>query len=60
MTIWKVEKCYTNDDNIIYNAYPYDLKGHLKACKKWYGIRGLKWCYLSWKRARNKAKKLNE
>lgn len=64
MTLWKVKKCYFNYDNdvseIAYVILPYDLKGHLKCCFEWYGIKGLKWCYLFEKQAKRKADKLNK
>lgn len=59
MTLWKVNKYYDTNDNIYYAVAPYDLLGHLKCCFKWYGLNGLKWCYLSKKQAENKANKLN-
>lgn len=59
MTLWKVHKYYDIKDNVHYDVMPYDFKGHLKCCWKWYGIKGLKWCYLFKKQAENKAKKLN-
>ena len=58
MTLWKVDKYHLFDD-IVYVATPYSLRGHLKCCWKWYGIKGLKWCYLFKKQAEYKAKKLN-
>lgn len=60
MTLWKVEKCFTKEDEIKYSVHPYDLKGYLKACIEWHGIKGLKWCYLFEKQAERKARKLNE
>lgn len=60
MTLWKVNKYYTSDDTIKYAATSYDLKGHLKCCWKWYGFKGLKWCYLFKYQAKRKARKLNE
>ncbi len=60
MTLWKVDRYYFNHNNTpTYAVMPYHLKGHLKCCWKWYGLKGLKWCYLSKKRAEKKAKKLN-
>lgn len=60
MTLWKVDKYYDKNDNICYRVLPYNLKGHLLCCLKWYGLKGLKWCYLSKKRAEQKAVKLEE
>lgn len=60
MTLWKVDKYYYRNDNIYYDVMPYNLRGHLKCCWKWYGIKGLKWCYLFKKQAEHKAKKLNK
>ena len=59
MTLWKVCKHYYNRMST-YEVFPYSLVGHLKCCWKWYGLRGLKWCYLSKEQAEHKAKKLNE
>lgn len=59
MTLWKVCKHYHNSNTPIFEAIPYNLRGHLICCLKWYGIKGLKWCYLFEKQAENKAKKLN-
>lgn len=59
MTLWKVDKFYDTNDNIYYEVVPYGFKGHLECCWKWFGLRGLKWCYLSKKQAKNKANKLN-
>ena len=60
MTLWKVHKYYDENDNIYYDVMPYNLRGHLKCCWKWYGLKGLKWCYLFKKQAENKARKLNK
>ena len=61
MTLWKVCKhFYINSDRPTYDVLPYNLNGHLKCCWKWYGIKGLKWCYLFKKQADKKAKKLND
>lgn len=60
MTLWKVDKYYDKNDNIAYRILPYDLKGHLKCCWKWFGFKGLKWCYLFKKHAERKARKLNK
>jgi hypothetical protein len=60
MTIWKVYKYYDRKDNIYYMMLPYDLKGHLLCCFKWYGLKGLKWCYLSKKQAERKIAKLEK
>ena len=46
MTLWKVVKHYYNSNTPTYEIMPYNLKGHLKCCWKFYGIKGLKWCYL--------------
>lgn len=60
MTLWKVCKhFYVNSDKPVYDVYPYNLRGHLKCCWKYYGISGLKLCYLSKKQAECMAKKLN-
>ena len=60
MTLWKVDKYYDRNDKIYYDVMPYDLRGHLKCCLKWYGFKGLKWCYLFKKQAERKAEKLNK
>lgn len=60
MTLWKVDKHYHNSNTPTYEVTPYNLKGHLKCCWKWYGIKGLKWCYLFKKQAEHKAEKLNK
>lgn len=60
MTLWKVDKHYDRNDNIRYDVMPYSLRGHLKCCLKWYGFKGLKWCYLFKKQAERKAEKLNK
>lgn len=60
MTLWKVNAYFYNNSNTpIYKIAPYDLLGHLKCCLQWYGLKGLKWCYLFKKQAENKANKLN-
>lgn len=59
MTLWKVNKYYFNNSTPTYEVMPYNLKGHLKCCWKWYGFKGLKWCYLFKKQAEYKARKLN-
>lgn len=59
MTLWKVDRYYYDSDKPIFKVLPYHLKGHLICCWKWYGIKGLKWCYLFKKQAENKAKELN-
>ena len=51
MTLWKVEKCYKKDDHVEYCMLPYDFKGVLKNCFKYYGIKGLKDMHLSKRRA---------
>ncbi|MBQ3543478.1 MAG: hypothetical protein IJA34_00575 [Lachnospiraceae bacterium] len=62
MTLWKIDKYYFNDYNDIptYVVMPHSLKGHLKCCYRWYGFRGLKWCYLFEWQAERKARKLNQ
>ena len=60
MIIWKVDKHYSSDDTFKYMPIAYDLKGYLKCCWKWYGLKGLKWCYLFEKQAERKAIKLNK
>lgn len=60
MTLWKVCKHFYINSNVpTYDVEPYNLKGHLKCCLKYYGIKGLKGCYLSRKRAERKAAALN-
>ena len=61
MTLWKVDKYYHNSNgNVpVYEVIPYNFRGHLICCWKWYGLKGLKWCYLFKKQAENKARKLN-
>lgn len=60
MTLWKVDKYYHNNNRPIYEVMPYNLRGHLICCWKWYGLKGLKQCYLSKRRAEHNARKLNE
>lgn len=61
LTFWKVDKYYHgNNDTPVFEVSPYNFKGHLYCCWKYYGIKGLKWCYLSKKLAECKAKKLNK
>ena len=61
MKLWVVVKhFYINSDIPVYEVLPYHFWGHIKCCWKWYGIKGLKWCYISRKRAERKAKVLNE
>ena len=61
MTLWKVVKhFYINSKEPTYEVEPYHFWGHLKCCWKWYGIHGLKCCYLSKRRAESKAKELYE
>ena len=57
MTIWKVCKFYRENDPV-YEVLPFDWKGHLSCVFKWYGFKGLRWCYFSKKQAENKTKKL--
>ena len=61
MTLWKVDKYYfNNDDTPTYEVMPYNLRGHLSCCLKWYGFKGFKWCYLFKWQAERKARKLNK
>ena len=60
MTLWKVHKYYDENDDVYYDTMPYDFQGHLKCCWKWYGFKGLKWCYLFQGQAERKARKLNK
>jgi hypothetical protein len=59
MTLWKVVVCYPNNDKPMFVVLPYDLIRHLRCCFKWYGLNGLKWCYLFCRQAEKKAEKLN-
>ena len=60
LKFWKVCKhFYINSDKTVYDVMPYHFLGHLRCCLKYHGIRGLKWCYLSKKRAERKATELN-
>ena len=60
LKFWKVDKhFYITSDKPYYDVAPCHFWGHLKCCWKWYGIKGLKWCYLSKKQAECKAKRLN-
>lgn len=59
MTLWKVDRYYHNSNTPTYEVMPYNFRGHLYCCWKWYGFKGLKWCYLFKKQAENKAKRLN-
>jgi hypothetical protein len=59
MTLWKVNKTY-NNYTCTYTVMPYSFLGHLRCCFKWYGINGLKWCYLFKRQAEHKANKLNK
>ena len=59
MTLWTVDKYYYNNDVPTYEVMPYSFRGHLKCCWKWYGVKGLKWCYLFKKQAERKVRKLN-
>ena len=54
MTLWKVEKCYKKDDSIQYYVMPYNFKGVMKGCLRYFGIKGLKDMHLS----RRKAEKI--
>ena len=60
MTLWKVHKYYDKNDNVYYDVMPYNLRGYLKCCLKWYKLKGLKWCYLFKKQAERKAMILNK
>ncbi len=60
MTLWKVDRYYHNSNVPVYEVMPYNLRGHLMCCWKWYGIKGLKWCYMFKKQAERKAMKLNK
>lgn len=51
MTLWKVHRYYDKNDEIYYDVVPYDFFGHIKCCIKWYGLQGLKYTYLSKKKA---------
>lgn len=57
---WKVNKYYYNSDTPTYEVAPYNFIGHLRCCWKWYGFNGLKWCYLSKRKAEQVATKLNK
>ena len=59
MTLYKVCSYYDKYDTLRYEVIPYDLIGHLKCCFKWYGLKGLKYCYLFRKQAERKAEELN-
>ena len=60
LKFYKVDKhFYITSDKPFYDVTPYHFLGHLKCCWKWYGIKGLKWCYLFKWQADRKAKKLN-
>lgn len=59
MTLWKVDKIF-NNNSCTYKVLPYSLLGHLNCCFKWYGINGLKRCYLFKRQAEYKANKLNK
>ena len=60
MTLWTVHKYYDRNDNVYYDVMPYNLRGHLSCCLKWYGFKGLKWCYLFEWQAERKVRKLNK
>lgn len=60
MTLWKVNKYYNKQDKIYYEVSPYNFIGHLKCCFKWYGWKGLRWCYLFKWQAELKAKNLTK
>ena len=61
MKFWVVSKhYYINSDKPVYEVLPYNFWGHLKCCWKWYGIKGLKWCYLFRWQAECKANKLSD
>ena len=60
MTLWKVGKYYHNGNTPNFDVVSYNSKDYLICCWKWYGINGLRWCYLSKKQAECKAKKLNK
>lgn len=61
MTLWVVcQHYYGNSNTAVFEVLPYNLKGHLKCCFKWYGLAGLKRCYLSKRLAERKAKRLND
>jgi hypothetical protein len=60
MTLWKVEKCCKKNDRIEYYMLPYDLKGVIKNCFKYYGIKGLKDMHLSRRRAAKIVDKRNK
>ena len=60
MKFWKVCKhFYINQDKPTYDVLPYKFLWYLRCCWKWYGFKGLKWCYLFKWQANRKAKKLN-
>jgi hypothetical protein len=61
MILWKVCKhFYITMDKPVYDIMPLRLFSYLRTCCKYYGIKGLKWCYLSKKQAERKARKLND
>lgn len=60
MKLWIVNRFnYIGHDAPTYTVSEYNLFEYLKCCLKFYGFAGLKWAYLSKKRAWKKAAKLN-
>lgn len=59
MTLWGVDKCYWEDNKPHYVVLPYNFRGTLISCWKWFGLRGLKNKYLSKRYAEKVANKRN-
>jgi hypothetical protein len=61
VVLWKVTKhFYINKDKPVYDVMPHHFLGYLRCCLKWYGIKGLKRCYIFKKHAERKAEELNK
>lgn len=63
MTLWKVDKRYTKNDEIRYYVMPYNLKGAIHCQLRFYGLKSLikflKLCRLTENSAEKLASKMN-
>ena len=61
LKLWRVDKhIYITCDKPVYGVTPLRLLEYIKCCCRYYGLRGLKRCYLFRWQAERKAKKLND
>ena len=61
LKLWRVNKhLYITSNKPTYDVTPLRMLEYLMCCCKYYGIRGLRWCYLFKWQADRKARKLND